>query len=67
MLVDAYPPSPLAERGHTDGLIPAEAAEEIPGGGFRLSAPAHGVETTERCEFWFAPREVWEVRGAGVK
>lgn len=36
------------------------------GGSFLRSSPAFGVETHERCEFWFEPSEVWEVRGADI-
>ena len=36
------------------------------GEGLLLGAPADGVETGERCAYWFRPCEVWEVRGADV-
>jgi DNA ligase-1 len=30
------------------------------------SSAAHGVQTLERCEFWFEPHEVWEIRAADI-
>jgi len=32
----------------------------------RLSEADEMLETGERCPYWFAPREVWEIRGADI-
>eukprot|EP00966_Prymnesium_polylepis_P088412 2045948-Prymnesium_polylepis.1 len=36
------------------------------GRGLRLAHAAEGVETGERVSYWFAPTEVWEIRGADI-
>ena len=34
--------------------------------GLRLRHAAQGVETGERAPYWFAPTEIWEIRGADI-
>jgi DNA ligase-1 len=54
------------EEGAEEVRAAAVLEEESQGGGWLRSSPAHGVQTLERCEFWFEPREVWEIRAADI-
>ena len=56
--------------GEDEGLQLFDEDGDGNGGGggsaLLLDAPAAGVETGERAQFWFEPCEVWELRGADV-
>ena len=52
--------------GESDEAGEGDDEEDPSKRGLLLACAADGVETGERCQFWFQPSEVWEIRGADV-
>ena len=60
---DSHAAEHIEQQGHAGLLLEAEGGD---GHGLQLSHAAEGVETGESPLFWFAPSEVWEIRGADI-